>query len=48
VRLHRNNAAEWAMVIALTPVAWAIRVWRRIGRWTNDAESPGGSLPGDR
>lgn len=24
-RLHRNNAAEWAMVIVLMPIAWAIR-----------------------
>ena len=29
-RLHRNNAAEWAMVIALTPVAWVIRLWHRV------------------
>jgi hypothetical protein len=27
-RLHRNNAAEWVMVIVLTPVAWAVRAWR--------------------
>ena len=24
--LHRNNAAEWAMVAVLTPVAWAVRL----------------------
>ena len=29
-RLHRNNAAEWAMVAALTPVAWAVRLWLRM------------------
>ena len=29
-RLHRNNAAEWAMVIALTPVAWVVRLWGRM------------------
>jgi hypothetical protein len=29
-RLHRNNAAEWVMVIALTPFAWLIRGWKRL------------------
>ena len=28
-RLHRNNAAEWVMVIALWPVAWVVRGWRK-------------------
>ena len=31
-RLHRNNAAEWAMVVTLTPVAWAVRAWANVGR----------------
>jgi hypothetical protein len=31
-RLHRNNAAEWAMVILLTPVAWAIRLLQLSGK----------------
>ena len=29
-RLHRNNAAEWVMVIALTPIAWMIRGWKKM------------------
>jgi hypothetical protein len=28
-RLHRNNAAEWVMVIALSPIAWMIRRWKK-------------------
>jgi hypothetical protein len=32
VRLHRNNAAEWAMVYALTPVFWAVRAWALLRR----------------
>jgi hypothetical protein len=28
-RLHRNNAAEWVMVIVLTPVAWIISGWKK-------------------
>ncbi len=40
-RLHRNNAAEWAMVIALTPVAWAVRLWARLRRPVRpDVEMP--------
>jgi hypothetical protein len=26
-RLHRNNAAEWVMAIALFPVKWIVRVF---------------------
>ncbi len=33
-RLHRNNAAEWAMVAALAPLAWAVRLWARPPRRT--------------
>jgi hypothetical protein len=29
-RLHRNNAAEWVMVIVLTPVVWIVRLWHRV------------------
>lgn len=28
--LHRNNAAEWVMVVALWPVAMAVRLVRRM------------------
>jgi hypothetical protein len=31
-RLHRNNAAEWVMVIALTPFAWIARGWKKLRR----------------
>ena len=31
-RLHRNNAAEWAMVYALTPIFWTVRLWGRLRR----------------
>ena len=31
-RLHRNNAAEWAMVIVLTPVAWLCRLAGELSR----------------
>jgi hypothetical protein len=31
--LHRNNAAEWAMLVVLYPFAWIAgrvnRIWRR-------------------
>jgi hypothetical protein len=27
--LHRNNAAEWVMVMVLTPFAWMIRGWKQ-------------------
>ncbi len=30
MRLHRNNAAEWVMVIALKPIAWMVRGWKRM------------------
>ena len=33
-RLHRNNAAEWVIVVALTPVAL---VWRLFNRKPRDA-----------
>ena len=41
-RLHRNNAAEWAMVFALTPLAWAVRLWDKVRR-RPEATEPGGS-----
>ena len=32
--LHRNNAAEWAMLVVLYPFAWVVnrvsRMWRRV------------------
>lgn len=39
-RLHRNNAAEWVMVIALRPMVWMMRLLRR------DQREPGGSAAG--
>jgi hypothetical protein len=30
MRLHRNNAAEWVMVIALMPVGLFVRGWKRV------------------
>jgi hypothetical protein len=30
-RLHRNNAAEWVMVIVLTPLVWIALGWRKMG-----------------
>ena len=44
-RLHRNNAAEWAMVIALTPVAWVVRLWKRVVR-TRASGGTSGSAAG--
>ena len=29
--LHRNNAAEWVMWLALWPVAWVMRLFSREG-----------------
>jgi hypothetical protein len=44
-RLHRNNAAEWAMVIALTPLAWAVRAVGALRRrpGTEPSVAPAGS-----
>jgi hypothetical protein len=36
-RLHRNNAAEWVMIVALTPVAWVWRLFVRSGREPREA-----------
>jgi len=35
-RLHRNNAAEWVIVVALTPVAWVWRLFNRKPREASD------------
>ncbi len=45
-RLHRNNAAEWVMVIALTPIAWVVRLWKRVFR-TRASREPSGSAAGN-
>jgi hypothetical protein len=29
-RLHRNNAAEWVMVIAVMPFLWLARSWKKL------------------
>jgi len=44
-RLHRNNAAEWVMVIVLTPFAWMIRGWKKVPQ-TRAGIEPGGSAAG--
>jgi len=44
-RLHRNNAAEWVMVIALTPIAWLIHGWKNIFK-TRASTEPSGSAAG--
>ena len=28
--LHRNNAAEWVMVIAVMPFVWIARRWKKL------------------
>jgi hypothetical protein len=43
-RLHRNNAAEWVMVIVLTPFAW---ITKRLTRPRASTE-PSGSAAGRR
>jgi hypothetical protein len=42
--LHRNNAAEWVMVVALTPVAWIVRGWKKMRG--NRKREPTGSAAG--
>jgi hypothetical protein len=44
-RLHRNNSAEWVMVIALTPFAWIARGWKKITDRRASRE-PGGFAAG--
>ncbi len=43
--LHRNNAAEWVMVIVLAPFVWIARLWKRrhISRASTE---PSGSAAG--
>ncbi len=36
--LHRNNAAEWVMVIALTPLAWIVRGLKKLRQPREKAE----------
>ncbi len=43
-RLHRNNAAEWVMVIVLTPFAWIARRFSR----SRASTEPSGSAAGQR
>jgi hypothetical protein len=44
-KLHRNNAAEWVMVIALTPFVWTIRLLKRTFR-SRASREPSGSAAG--
>jgi hypothetical protein len=45
-RLHRNNAAEWVMVVALMPVVWMMRLLRRAKREPSGFREPSGSAAG--
>jgi hypothetical protein len=48
-QLHRNNAAEWVMVIALSPFVWiARRLTRRGVRDRRASREPSGSAAGRR
>jgi hypothetical protein len=42
--MHRNNAAEWVMVIVLMPFVWLARVWKKLH--ANKKTEPGGSAGG--
>jgi hypothetical protein len=44
-RLHRNNAAEWIMLIAIAPVVWTMRLIRGPHR-TRASREPSGSAAG--
>jgi hypothetical protein len=44
-RLHRNNGAEWVMVIVLTPFAWMVRAWNTL-RGKREKREPSGSAAG--
>lgn len=44
-RLHRNNAAEWVMLIALTPIAWTLRLMRKL-RAPRASTEPSGPTAG--
>jgi len=44
-KLHRNNAAEWMMVIVLTPLVWIARGWKKVSTRRASRE-PGGSAAG--
>jgi hypothetical protein len=43
--LHRNNAAEWLMVIVLTPISWITLGWQKIFKLRASTE-PSGSAAG--
>ena len=44
-RLHRNNAAEWVMVVALVPIALIVRLWKK-ARGARASREPSGSAAG--
>ena len=44
-RLHRNNAAEWVMAIALSPLRWIARLTKK-GRKNSARTEPSGSAAG--
>jgi hypothetical protein len=45
-RLHRNNAAEWVMLIAIAPFAWIARLFAQGRRDRRASREPSGSAAG--
>ena len=43
--LHRNNAAEWVMVIVLMPFVWIARRWKNY-KDSRASTEPSGSAAG--
>jgi len=47
-RLHRNNAAEWAMWAALLPIACVIWTWRSVTKRKPKASASSKQQPPQR
>jgi hypothetical protein len=47
-QLHRNNAAEWVMLIAIAPFVWIARLVAQGRRERRASREPSGSAAGSK